>query len=88
MKIWIVYGMTGEYSDRTEWWVDAWRSKDEAEQRVAQLDAAMRQYGANRDDLQYEERKAVEDKMRALDQHFQMDYTGTRYGAGEVELKP
>jgi hypothetical protein len=88
-KIWMVGGTTGEYSDRTEWVVDAWRSEQEAKDRVQELTRLMQEIGVPRGGfMQYEERGPKEDEMRKHDPAFQCDYTGSEYYICELELKP
>jgi hypothetical protein len=80
-QLWIVYGSTGEYSDRDEWNVAVVDSEADAQTLVTLL---QQQYlsipQALRDD-----RWKHEDKIKAimsLDPGFRMDYTGTCYGYG------
>jgi hypothetical protein len=87
-KIWMVGGSTGEYSDRVEWAVDAWRSEAEAQARVKFLDDKMRELGLcdSRDDYDIRDQKEL--AMRAFDPAFSCDYTGSHYYICELELKP
>ena len=89
-KIWMVGGTTGEYSDRTEWVVDAWRSESEAQARVVELKRLMQEIGiGSRDNtLTWQEREMREKEMRKHDPAFQHDYTGSEYYTCELELKP
>lgn len=89
-KIWMVGGTSGEYSDRTEWVVDAWRSEAEAKARVEELKRRYLELGG---DSMYriedwDERQKTYDKMRETDPAFQADYTGTEWYVCELELKP
>jgi hypothetical protein len=86
----MVGGTTGEYSDRTEWVVDAWRSEAEAQARVAELTEAMQRFGiTGREPDRYGDSHAARRKeMRKLDPAFDDDYTGTSYYINELELKP
>ena len=88
-KIWMVGGTTGEYSDRSEWVVDAWRSEEEAQARVTHLNTRMLELGMNTKKFRYSPayEKAMEE-MRKTDIAFQNDYTGTEYYICELELKP
>lgn len=82
IKIWLVTGSTGEYSDRMEWTVCAYFSeklaKEHAENAQAKANLLRQQYlhpwdipkGANEFDPT----------------SFSMDYTGTRYEWSMVEL--
>jgi hypothetical protein len=90
MKIWIVFGRTGEYSDRDDWPVDAWPSQEAAEARVEQLTRKYQEVGFDRLerwDGAWE--KAVE-AFRADpdgDPGFRHDYTGTDWTLGECTLR-
>ncbi len=86
-KIWMVGGTTGEYSDRTEWVVDAWRSEVEAQARIAFLTNKMQELGISRR-MDYDIRQEAVEKMRQFDEAFSHDYTGTSYYICELELKP
>ena len=92
-KIWMVGGTTGEYSDRTEWVVDAWRSEAAAQARVVELKRFMQEIGCGRDRDDYlrggwQEREKRDEEMRKHDPGFQQDYTGVEYYICELELKP
>jgi hypothetical protein len=82
----MVGGTSGEYSDRTEWVVDAWRSEIEAQARVTELKRFMQEIGI--DWHKWEDRERAIKKMRKHDAAFQLDYTGTEYYICELELKP
>lgn len=87
-KIWMVGGTTGEYSDRTEWVVDAWRTEQEAQNRVKFLKARMQELGLTGGNRHSEKYRTAEKEMRKEDKAFQSDYTGTEYYLCELELKP
>lgn len=89
-KIWMVGGTTGEYSDRTEWVVDAWRSEAEAQARVVELTKAMQRLGitGREPDRYMEAHERRREEMQKLDPSFMDDYTGTSYYICEMELKP
>lgn len=61
--IWVVGGSTGEYSDRTEWVVDAWRSEAEAQARVTFLTEKMQELGITHH-MDWEIREQAVEKMR------------------------
>lgn len=86
-KIWIVMGSTGEYSDRTEWTVDAWRSEKEAQDRVTFLEEKMQELGLTVATYSDDQEAAIK-VMRAHEPQFDLDYTGTRYFLCDTELKP
>lgn len=90
-NIWIVFGSTGEYSDRTEWMVDAWRSEDAAKARVTELEAMLLESGLqDADDRYCDEYEAAIDALRAKmgDPELSIYYTGTRYYFGQCQLHP
>jgi hypothetical protein len=76
MKIWIVFGTTGEYSDRNEWVVDAWNSKKAAEKRVKELTIKLQKSGIAIMPRGNIKEKAIE-QFKIEDPHFAFDYTGT-----------
>lgn len=92
MKIWIVQGTSGEYSDRGEWIVDAWPTEDAAKARVAALDALLLEHGykhgGGSSDGDYLTQRARMDAFKVLagDPCFSADYTGTSYWLTECEL--
>ncbi len=80
MKLFIVHGATGEYSDRGEWTVAAYA--DEAMAK-AHIDAAGEWYRAN---------NCFEARYDAtfnnpFDPDMSVDYTGTHWYLGTVELR-
>lgn len=80
-KLWIVYGSSGEYSDRTEWAVAVVDCEDDAKRLVVML---QQQYLSIPPEM-LENRWDHEDEMKAimsLDPCFQSDYTGTSYFSG------
>ena len=94
MKIWIVQGSTGEYSDRTEWAVCAYKSEGKAQARVLELEALISSFtGRKQDgpDEWFDSDKRVE-CMREHphgDPHYQEYYTscsGTAYTCYPVEM--
>ena len=102
MKIYIVMGMTGEYSDHTEWLVCAYKTEEEAKHRVIELELLLKSHGVlddgNRihgvlDDgnrIDFKGLNKVREIIKKLpdgDESFQCDYTGTQYYYEETELK-
>lgn len=79
--LWIVTGSTGEYSDRCEWTVCAYRTYEEAEkhQQLAQAEAD-RIENTGKDHHFYPEPNKYDSRM-------QMDYSGTSYGYEMIELR-
>lgn len=87
-KIYVVGGTSGEYSDRTEWLVDAWETRQAAEARVVELKTLLQKLGITTYfDEWSDEGKALIAKMRKEDPAFQYDYTGTDYYVSECDLK-
>ena len=86
-KIFVVFGTTGEYSDRTEWLVDARHTNEAAKARVFFLEDKMRALGAVGSEYFKMRGDAALEAMKEFDPHFSMDYTGTSYYYSSVELK-
>lgn len=89
MNIHVVFGSTGEYSDRTEWPVVAYTQELDAQSHVAaatakarEIEAAIQSYHG--EDWDYEKNLC---KTNQFDPQMQMDYTGTHYYMVTVELK-
>ena len=86
--IYIVVGSTGEYSDHTEWYVKAFRSKVKAEQFVLDVSAEYRRLCPD-DESTYDfmQMVAYEDPHRPenkLDPNMKVDYTGVNYNVYAV----
>jgi len=92
MKIWIVYGSTGEYSDRVEWAVMAYTDELKARVHVENCTAWFREYGPYANLAPREPKWAAyirwNDQKLAnpYDPNMSVDYTGTRWYLDEVEL--
>ncbi len=82
MKIYVVSGSTGEYSDRSEWPVKAFASKEKAEELVAAATARAKQIEATRPSKYGLPAKGLNE----FDPEMWMDYTGTSYEMAEVEF--
>lgn len=87
MKIYIVYGETGEYSDRRDWPVLAYTDEALAEAHVLMCEEWLRvqrcHYGSS-PVLDYTERDALVNP-HDVSGAFSVDYTGTRYFVVNVE---
>jgi hypothetical protein len=81
-RIFLVQGTTGEYSDRSEWVVCAFRSKEKAEAHAH--DAQWRAKEIEHSHQRYYHPKQGENEF---DPEMQMDYTGTAYFLEECELR-
>lgn len=83
--LWIVYGSSGEYSDRPEWNVAVVESEACAQAMVTMLSQQYRSIPRSWMNSRWEH----EDEMRAimtLDPQFEGDYTGTIYYYGSAPL--
>lgn len=86
MKIFIVEGSTGEYSDHDEWPVAAYKDEELAKEHVRLADEEYRVWLGGRDpySLGYLERQEV---VNSYDPEMRMDYTGLSYSYYTVELR-
>ena len=82
-KIYVVHGSTGEYSDRSEWFVIAYRDRARADKHADDATVWAKQ----------NERAFMQctpppegNPVNPFDPHMAMDYTGTDYYVDEVEL--
>jgi uncharacterized protein YllA (UPF0747 family) len=88
MEIWIVYGSTGEYSDRSEWPVDAHRTEAAAQARVKALTEALQASGIERMTRWEDEWHTAVDAFKAAhDPRFSIDYTGTSWYVDSCQLR-
>ena len=96
MKIYIVEGSTGAYSDRYSWFVKAFTSKVKALELVVILNAAAKGLFDALDDagissycMNDPENSYIMDRFPDLkkDNQFSMDYTGTSYAVLTCELE-
>jgi hypothetical protein len=85
--IYAVIGVTGEYSDRREWAVDAWRTEVKARARVESLARRIQELGITRDSRYTDGYDEKVKTMRESDPEFDHDYTGTDYYVVPIELK-
>lgn len=87
-RLWVVMGGTGEYSDRCEWPVRAYRDKSRAELEVSRLSEEAKAFEA-RVPYDYGSGRCAEvmaHGKKVGDPGFASDYTGTSYFYYEVEL--
>lgn len=88
--IYVVFGVTGEYSDRSEWPVCWYESRPEAEAHAKAARRYALEIAASDDyDLRFKE------GANPFDPHMRIYYTGTDYSVAEVsrgrmaaEVKP
>lgn len=80
--LWVVYGMCGEYSDRSEWNVCAYPTEElaikHAELAQARADALSREYDSYSD---------IPPNANEYDSQMSSDYTGTFYRHCMVEVR-
>lgn len=79
--LWIVTGSTGEYSDRCEWTLCAYRTAEEANRHVELAQAEADRIERTR------ENRYNSGEPNKYDSRMQMDYTGTSYHCEMVELR-
>jgi osmotically-inducible protein OsmY len=83
-KIYVVMGSTGEYSDRSEWPVVAFRDEEEARKRVENATRRAKELEATKP---RDYRRITEHfKQNEFDPDMRNDYTGTAYYYMTVEL--
>lgn len=88
MKIYVVCGVTGEYSDRYEWLTRAFVDEKVAQLYITTLENTYRTFsqdncGYQRETEEMEELNRI---MRELDPKFDEDYTGTQWFIRDVEM--
>ena len=76
--VFLVYGATGEYSDRTEWFIRVFASAKKAAELVTLASAKAREL-----EVKYK-RKYIPKGSNPYDLKMQSDYTGTHYYVEEV----
>ncbi len=81
MKIYIVGGTTGAYSDRTDWVVCAYTDSEQAETHVRNAMLRAKEIEKSR-----ESRYTAVRGINEFDPEMRMDYTGTEYYTVETEL--
>ena len=83
MKVYVVFGSTGEYSDRREWIVCGFLDEKRAQERVV-----LASHRANELFVKYKNTywDATKEKNE-YDDRFDMDYTGTTYYYAEVDCE-
>lgn len=81
MKIYVVIGQTGEYSDNTQWLVRAYKTEKEAQDFCLMAIKWAEEYHRK-----YRRTIYAEHPLPDFDSGFKMDYTGTIYEYKEVEL--
>ena len=85
MNIYVVFGITGEYSDNRRWLVMAFCDEEKAKQHVLNADKRAKELFA-----QFKRKNQftrVPDGANQYDPNMQMDYTGTSYYYETVQLE-
>lgn len=80
--LWIVEGSSGEYSDRRDWVVCAYRTEEEAKRHAARAQARSEELRRKHDT--YWNIPAGANEWDPQESH---DYTGTRYTYSMTELR-
>lgn len=95
MKVWIVFGQTGAYSDKREWPVKGFSDMKRAETFEFECTKAAKAYEKKKDarshSNEYQNWEEEEAELKAAvpgDPHFRCSYTGTDYYTLEVEIEP
>jgi hypothetical protein len=78
----VVYGSTGEYSDRCEWYVAAYLDELKAQDHVTKAQQRGRELEIEYDGREWD----VPDGANQYDPKMQMDYTGVRYAYATVPV--
>ncbi len=84
--LYIVFGATGEYSDRSEWPVTAYWHEEAAKRHITAVSAQVLAAGLkNPDRLDYSRREEAQKEV-TLDKHCRSDYNGVSYYLVEVNI--
>ena len=84
-SVWVLFGVTGEYSDRSEWAVRAYTSQVDAEADCEAMNAIAKDIRDNIEGYSARE-EAVAERLTPHDTNASMDYTRTSYSIGEVPV--
>jgi 1,2-phenylacetyl-CoA epoxidase catalytic subunit len=82
MKLYLITGETGEYSDYDNWNVSITDSEDVAKEFVESMNEETKQVG----NLSWGERDEIVERLSSKDPKIRIDYTGTTYSYEEFEL--
>lgn len=90
--IYIVFGKTGEYSDRSEWLVAAYTEEADAKlhvEKATEYANAWHAFSKSDEfmDLEWVDRQDREKAANPMDSAFSCDYTGTQYWYSPIELQ-
>lgn len=84
--IYVVFGTTGEYSDRSEWPVRAFRTEAQAQELIEKASAAAREVFLKYESGELHRWDIDDGDFNPYDSKMQIDYTGTTYYIYKVEL--
>lgn len=82
MKIYVVFGVTGEYSDRKEWPVVSYRDEQLAQDHVVRATERAKEWEA----IRKENYDSPPTGWNQYDESMVCDYTGTSYFYHTIEL--
>ena len=91
-KVYVLYGTTGEYSDKSTWSIGAYLCKDKAVARMDLLNGILIQHKVHWDSSIYVDRDLIGLVLNEMKSHpdgdpnLHIDYTGTKYEIEEIQL--
>ena len=93
-KVYVLYGTTGEYSDKSTWPIGAYMCKDKAIARMDLLNGILIQHKVHWNSSIYVDRDLIDfdsiiDEMKSHpngDPNLRIDYTGAKYEIEEIQL--
>lgn len=93
-KLYVLYGTTGEYSDKSTWPIGAYMCKDKAIARMDLLNGILIQHKVHWNSSIYVDRDLIDfdsiiDEMKSHpngDPNLRIDYTGAKYEIEEIQL--
>lgn len=93
-KVYVLYGTTGEHSDKLTWSIGAYLCKDKAVARMDLLNGILIQHKVHWDSSIYVDRNSIDfelviDEMKSHpngDPNLRIDYTGAKYEIEEIQL--
>lgn len=85
-KIFVVYGSTGEWSDKRTWSVCAFCAENKAMEMVDALTRRLNTFGIAPKTYSIDYADNLKKHMNSLDKYFDHDYNGTRYWYEPVDF--
>ena len=86
MKIFVVFGQTGEYSDYREWPVKAFVCEEKTKKFMEDVTAEYKRLRDKYSKGRYDSWSYRVEEVERLDPKMETDYTGTTYHYFEMEL--